>query len=518
MTVPMSKTRAPEEVLPGLWRFEDTCNVYLLKSGEEAIAVDFGSGRWLRHLPALGVRRVTDVFLTHGHADQCFGLLAKRAWPFAVRAPAGEERFLAPEKVRELRRLAARGTSFALNHSLLPRGIRAVACDLPDNREVYWQGLCLRVVSTPGHGPTAVSLIVEFHGKQVAFCGDAAYAGGTLWQPANLEWDHYRPIGAMEAWRGIRRLMSPGLDILCPSHGPVERSPRRCLQLLDRRLQAFIRAKGAVCAGDRDHFVIPEPLPCGALRILPHLYRFGGNSYLLASKSGDTLVVDPYGGAEELEALLKALGLRGPSAMLVSHCHLDHCGAIPWYRKRFGTRAVLHPIVEEALRKGRALHIPYLPDPALKLRADELWPWRGTWRWNEYAFRVAPWPGQTWWHCVFMTAIDGRKVLFGGDSFQPASRWEGTGGFCAANNSRFREGYIPSARLALAWRPDILANGHQATFRFTASRFRRIIRWAQQAERAVRALCPTGDLERDYYALELDSRGAPGARCSRKDN
>ena len=500
MTVPMRKTCVSEEVLPGLWRFEDTCNVYLLKCGEEALVVDFGSGRWLRQLPALGVRSVTDVFLTHGHADQCLGLLAKRAWPFAVHAPAGEERFVAPEKVRELHRLAALGTGFPQSYSLLPRGIRAVACDVIGNSEVYRHGLCLRVVPTPGHGPTAVSLIVEFHGKQVGFCGDAAHAGGTLWQPANLEWDHYTANGALAAWRGIQRLIGPGLDLLCPSHGPVERSPRRCLRLLDRRLLAFIRAKGSVCAGERDHFIIPEHLPCGARRVLPHLYRFGMNSCLLASKSGDTLVVDPFDGMQELEALLKDLGLRGPSVMLVSHCHEDHCGAIPWHRRRYGTQAVLHPIVEEGLR-GSGWLIPYLRDQAPKLRADRLWPWRGTWRWNEYAFRVAPWPGQTWWHCVFMTAIDRWKVLFGGDSFQPASRWEGTGGFCAVNNSRFREGFIPSARLALAWRPDILANGHGTTFRFTTSRFRRIIRWAQRAERAVRALCPTGDLERDYYVV-----------------
>jgi len=128
-----------------------------------------------------------------------------------------------------------------------------------------------------------------------------------------------------------------------------------------------------------------------------------------------------------------------------------------------------------------------------------LLPENGTWTWNEYVFRVAHWPGQTWWQAAYLTTVDRQKVLFGGDSFQPVSRWNGTGGFCANNNSRFREGFIPSARLMLAWQPDILANGHRSVFRFTESRFRQIIDWAYFAERAVLALCPNGDLETDYY-------------------
>ena len=103
--------------------------------------------------------------------------------------------------------------------------------------------------------------------------------------------------------------------------------------------------------------------------------------------------------------------------------------------------------------------------------------------------------------------IDGRKVLFGGDSFQPASRWNGTGGFCAYNDSRF-DGFARSARLAMQWAPDILACGHDTAYRFRASKFRKIIRWAQQAQRTVCDLCPSGSLKRDYYlpAREGDRR------------
>src|SRR5512132_1009362 len=71
-------THAPEsnlvEVAPGITRFRDTCNVYVLRSGRDAVLIDFGSGAVLEELAALGVDRVTDVLVTHHHRDQVQGL------------------------------------------------------------------------------------------------------------------------------------------------------------------------------------------------------------------------------------------------------------------------------------------------------------------------------------------------------------------------------------------------------------------------------------------------------------
>src|SRR5919199_341322 len=62
------------EVAPGIGRYSDTCNVYVLRSGREAVLVDFGSGAVLDELDAFGVDRVTDLLLTHHHRDQLQGL------------------------------------------------------------------------------------------------------------------------------------------------------------------------------------------------------------------------------------------------------------------------------------------------------------------------------------------------------------------------------------------------------------------------------------------------------------
>src|SRR3954449_4045882 len=58
----------------GVSRYADTCNVYVLRSGRDAVVVDFGSGDVLDHLAAFDVDRVTDVLLTHHHRDQLQGL------------------------------------------------------------------------------------------------------------------------------------------------------------------------------------------------------------------------------------------------------------------------------------------------------------------------------------------------------------------------------------------------------------------------------------------------------------
>jgi glyoxylase-like metal-dependent hydrolase (beta-lactamase superfamily II) len=496
-------TIQPESIMPGLWRFVDTCNVYVVQRGEGAVAIDFGSGAWLAQLPALGIQRLEHVFLTHHHADQCAGLQAQRRWPFVIHAPAGEEDYLDSERLaRGSTDVHAKGCPDS--YAVLPGGVPGVHYDMAGFTDLFWGDQRIRFLYTPGHGPNACSVIVDIGGRQVVFCGDAAHAGGTLWQPYHLEWDHWTGKGALAAWEGIVRLQAIGIDVLCPAHGPLVTSrPRTELRHLAGRLLAFYQAKGQISPGENDDYLAPLMLACGAQQVLPNLYQFGTNGYLLRAKNGAGLVIDPQQpDMPALEALLAELGDVRPTATTASHYHLDHCDAIPYLQQRYGARACLHPWVAEPLRNMQQVEVPWLMAlPVQSVTADELWPERGIWRWNEYEFQVAPWPGQTRWHCLFQTSIGGQRVAFGGDSFQPASRWNGTGGFCAYNASRF-EAFSDSAALLLAWRPDVLACGHATYYHFHASKFRKIIRWAHEAEQATRALCQSGDLERDYYFID----------------
>lgn len=497
-----------ERILPDLFLFRDTCNVYVIRDGGMAVAVDFGSGKWMRHLPRLGVKRLERVFLTHHHADQCAGLLQKRSWPFEIHAPAGERPFLDPAENRRLPR-PPDSVTWPPSFAPPPRGISAVRFDLNGFSDCFWGRRRLRFVATPGHSRSALTVIADVNGRQVAFCGDTAHAGGTVWEPFHLEWEHWTGQGALAAWEGAVRLANLGNDLLCPSHGPVIRRPAATLRKLAERLMAFYRAKGSICPGEPDRYVDADPLACGAWRLSPHLFRFGVNGLLLLSRSGEALVVDPYtGDLPRLKALLAELHGPRVTAALATHCHADHCDGLSALRRR-GARIWLHPWVAKPLRDRHRSLCPYLP--MKRVLPDRLLPERGTWRWNEYRFRTAPFPGQTWWHAAFLTEVDGRRILFAGDSFQPPSRWNGTGGFCALNRSRLVEGYGRSARLVLRWRPDWLLCGHNTAWRFHPRHFQKILAWSRSAERAVRALCVNGDLERDYYTPCRRAARSPAA-------
>jgi len=485
------------ELLPGLYLFSDDCNVYLLKKDDRAIAIDFGSGRWIQQLGAMGIRHLDAVFLTHHHVDQCGGLTRFRNPDFKIVAPAPEKPFLEADGVDKYWKSLPPGCP--PSYSVLKRGIAAPIEYFGEGEDWFWGDMRIRALPTPGHGPVAHSFFITWQGKEVCFCGDAAHAEARLWEPYHLEWSHWLPDGAIEAWNGINRLSAVGMDLLCPSHGPAIREhPNAMLKRLAVRLQRFYEAKLSICAGERDDYLMAENMGDSVFRVLPHLYNVGGNGYLLLSKKGGALVVDPdMGGLPALEKLLKTLGHPHLEVAISSHYHFDHNDAVPFLRKEYGMKAFFHPKVADPLFKPSQYELPFLPSRPMVL--DGFLPQKGNWRWNEYLFRVAHFPGQTWYHAAHMATIDGKKVFFGGDSFQPPSRWNGTGGFCAYNRSHFTNGFARSAQLVLDWAPDLLCNGHNTFYRFHPSHFQRIRRWALAAEKAVRDLCPGEDMLRHYY-------------------
>ena len=69
---------APQQC-PHLYRWTDTCNVYVLKDGKSAILIDLGDGTVLSHLGEIGVTKVDWVLLTHHHREQCQGFPLSRS-------------------------------------------------------------------------------------------------------------------------------------------------------------------------------------------------------------------------------------------------------------------------------------------------------------------------------------------------------------------------------------------------------------------------------------------------------
>ena len=485
-------------LLPGLRQFNDTCNVYVVSSKKESIAIDFGSGTWLNEFEASGLPPLTHVFLTHHHPDQCAGLESASEWPFAIHASSEEEPFLSPQGVEQFW-AQRRAGGVPRSYAVLPAGIPGITYDTEPWTEIYWGRERLRFIATPGHSRGAITILANIGAKQVAFCGDAAHTSGTIHKPYHLEWDHWTADGVRAAQRGIECLRALKIHLLAPAHGPIIHDHvARELTILSRRLLRLGAAKGSICAGEPDRYHAPRFTPSGARIVVPGLYQFGSNSYLLHSDTGEAMMIDPYlPNMDLVPDLLAELDVKSVSLATATHYHSDHTDGLPRMRSDYEATIVLHPWVAEPLRDLNAMDVPWLPTEPI--HADSLMPEEGEWTWNEFTFQVAPLPGQTWWHCGLMTDIAGKRVLISGDSFQPASRWNGTGGFCAFNGSHFSLGFKRSAEQIIKWAPDLLAAGHGTYFRFSTRYFQKVIKWATEAEEAMRELCPSGDLDQDYY-------------------
>ena len=56
-----------------LFRWQDVCNVYVLRDGDAAMLIDVGDGSVLDHLGELGIRKLEWVLLTSHHRELCQG-------------------------------------------------------------------------------------------------------------------------------------------------------------------------------------------------------------------------------------------------------------------------------------------------------------------------------------------------------------------------------------------------------------------------------------------------------------
>lgn len=95
---------------------------------------------------------------------------------------------------------------------------------------------------------------------------------------------------------------------------------------------------------------------------------FQANCYVVGpSSTGHTVVIDPGDEGGRIETALRETG-GTPAAILLTHAHLDHIGAVAHMKRAFDVPVYLHPddlpLYERAVEQGAAFGLSVEPPPA----------------------------------------------------------------------------------------------------------------------------------------------------------
>jgi glyoxylase-like metal-dependent hydrolase (beta-lactamase superfamily II) len=143
--------------------------------------------------------------------------------------------------------------------------------------------------------------------------------------------------------------------------------------------------------------------------------EFMTNCFILGDeRSKEAFVIDPGGEAEKILRQIESLGLQ-VTAIVNTHAHVDHIGAIRQVRDATGAPVMMHrdelPLLQAASRMGRlfGIHLEQPPDPDRFLaEGDEVSSGNGL------SLKVIETPGHSPGGISLVTA-DG-KLCFAGDT------------------------------------------------------------------------------------------------------
>ena len=475
------------EVSPVVYRFADTCNVYVIKRGRTGVAIDCGSGKWLDFLGELGIDRVAWVLFTHHHRDQCQGAQRVLASGAKVAVPAEEQRFFGEVEdywrtVKIYRRYEFKPDFFVLRQSL-SRIDKTVA----DGEALEVEGLRMEAVATPGHTPGSMSYVVEVAGKKVAFVGDLIHSPGKLWNAYSLQYAYadcgYQ--GANETLDSLGRLMAAGVETALPSHGVVITDLAAARITLGEHVRALVWYFTSLKPKAGPWF--SEQVRDSSMETPDWLRVHGGRScysYTLVDEAGHGFMIDP-AMEESWEGVVSDERIKTVERIWITHYHDDHVLMTNKVRERYGAEVWAHEKLVDVLEQPRAYNLPCLMEEPIKVdrvvREGESFSWRG---WDCKAYN---WPTQTYWHAGLLMQRDGVKYFVSGDGLYHPQH--GADDNCR-NYLRLEEddGMVYSGKLLRELRPDYVLGGHGRRWRTYEEDFDYLLMHARQLRPVVEAL------------------------------
>jgi len=473
-----------QQVLPNIFRWTDTCNVYVIKDGTTALLIDLGDGSVLEHLPDIGVTHVEWILFTHHHREQCQGAGCLAETSIKVAVPEAERAlFETPLEFRKWRpTLNDPFSVYGASYVRPPRVPVKVDRTFQKMDDFNWHGMEFWCVDTRGNSPGGMSYLLKRREGWIAFSGDVILDGGKLHNWFDTEWDYGFAKGLYSLFSAAALLDDYNPWMLLPSHGPAIKDPRPQLRLYQDKLRDLAKhyVRGyelfTFAGAAQDRVSRPSIVP-HVWQITPHLYKFKGPDYwpnftMLLADNGHALVIDCGLFNKEfldtaLQRMKDRLGLKQIDAVIVTHMHGDHCQEAPHLRERWGAKLWTMDRVAPYCQNPEAFDYSAPINTYQKgfdrVEFDRILKDGETFYWEGYSLTVDWMPGQTEFALCLHGEIDGRRVVFTGDNiFASTTDPEQSGheAVVARNSCILEDGYLYAAGVLHSLQPDLIIGGH----------------------------------------------------------
>lgn len=492
------------EILPGVFCFPDSCNVYAVVGADGTLIVDAGTGAWLDHLDELPKPPVA-LACTHYFRDHAAGAARAAERGIPVYVPEGEREIFEDPALHFLRRESYIVYTNTWDH-FAPIEPIEVTGTLDDHAVIRLAGFDVEVVPLPGVTPTQSGLAVLVEGRRVVFCGEAIHSPGRLARVAPLQYGYGDMPGAVAAVSSARELRRRQPHALLPSLGsPMLDEVDAALSALEENLAGHARNRSDEASLwellDREPFA----------RVSESVWRTTNAiavATFIVSSTGRVLVIDlgydtvfgswsdnaaaPHRRRPSLRlarAFCELVGADRVDVALVTHYHDDHVASIPLLQRVYGTECWCPAWFADILEHPEAYAFPCTwPRPSRidrAIGAGDIATWEGI------DFTFVPMSGHTRFSAAIGFEIDGLRFAHTGDQYHSRDaqlqssfpvpsdyrmNWA-TDEFAPGlvyRNGAFLDSYAKSAEWLHDWRPDVVLSGHQPAMRVDENFHRRL--------------------------------------------
>lgn len=125
------------------------------------------------------------------------------------------------------------------------------------------------------------------------------------------------------------------------------------------------------------------------------------NTYSIVSPQKNALIIDPGAEANKLIKWIKE-NKWNPCAILLTHCHFDHIGALDEMRSEFNISAYVHPIESTWISNAQLNLSAYMASPVEQSPAEHTWDTMGEMTLFDFSFRIEHVPGHSPGHVVYI--------------------------------------------------------------------------------------------------------------------